>query len=169
MNEKLPFYIWVEILSCLDFKDILFLYRNFKNIYQLRTHILDKIHDYMSKYSPRLKNTIDFHGFNHSILNISLTNLVQNYGFVESMFAILDGICFKKRHSILITTQNNFVFHLLKKTNHKVILFYEVKDVDNLCYLILYRNKDMKRQYGKLFEKRDNKDHKTFCERVFYL
>ena len=169
MNERIPSVMWMEIFSYLDLKNCIFCYRNFSYISSIKTITLSKIHKQMAKNAPFVTNAIDIFKFPPIILHLSLTNLVQNHGFIDSIFAISDRLCsFKNRH-IIITTQNNFVFYLMKKSNQKVILFYDIKDVDNVCYLILYRNKDTKRQYGKLFERRDKKDYKTFCDRAFYL
>tara|TARA_B100001989_G_C24386647_1_gene387117 strand:- start:47 stop:556 length:510 start_codon:yes stop_codon:yes gene_type:complete len=169
MNENIPFVVWMEIFNYLDLKTKILLYRNFPNVYQLKTHILKKIHKQMAENAPNVTNAIDFFKFPPTFLHISLRNLVHNYGFLESIFAISDSICCNKKRRLIITTQNNFVFYLVKKTNQKIILFYDIKEVDNVCYLILHRNKDMKRQYGKLFERRDKINYKTFCDRVFYL
>ena len=94
----------------------------------------DKIHTQMIKKAPNTMRSVNFFEKTPSFLHINLSNLVSKHGFLESMFAISDSITSIKKKDIIITTHNNFVFYLVKKTNQKLILFYDIKEIKNVCF-----------------------------------
>jgi hypothetical protein len=128
-----------------------------------------KIYRQLRKNASILTKTIDFSQKKPTILYVSIKSMVQNIGFIETMFAISDSFLLYRKREIMLYTHNDFMFFLIRKTNQRIILLYEIKGIENVCYLILHRNKNIKRQYGKIFDDHDMMDGSTLRNRLFYL
>jgi hypothetical protein len=162
----LPNELWKIIVEFLDDREKIFVQYNFPNFTNLSLpckQFIETIIENKSKFMTQIIKSIK-----PRIVSINMRYFIQDKGFNNALYELVDFFSYRTR-DILIKTQTDFLLFIHRKANNKILMFYELPHICNVCYLVLHRNSNKRRSYGKLFEPRDKRDLETFYNRIFYL